>query len=200
NYKRTLKDEPGTGRYIAQFIATELGKEIYAVMKSLKEVIDPKNLLNPGVIINEDKKAHITNLKDLPTVEYEVDKCMECGYCEHVCPSRNLTLTPRQRIVVRRELHTLKRKGKKTDYNTLLEQYQYDDLDICAVDGSCASACPVDINTGDLVKRLRRENHCDFSNKVALQIAKNFAVVPSATEFGVKPATGINIFLGGNAL
>ncbi len=199
-YKGTLKAEHGTGRNMAPFIATEWGEEIYAIMKALKVVIDPRNLLNPGVIINEDKKAHIANLKDLPTVEYEVDKCMECGYCEHVCPSRNLTLTPRQRIVVRRELHTLKRKGKKTDYNTLLEQYQYDGLDTCAVDGSCASACPVDINTGDLVKRLRRENHSDFSNKVALQIAKNFAFASSATEFGVKAATGINNFLGGNVL
>src|SRR5690606_15195580 len=71
-YKGTLKAEHGTGRNMAPFIATEWGEEIYAVMKSLKEVIDPKNLLNPGVIINEDKKAHITNLKDLPTVEYEV--------------------------------------------------------------------------------------------------------------------------------
>ncbi|ADY52412.1 FAD linked oxidase domain protein [Pseudopedobacter saltans DSM 12145] len=199
-YRGTLKAEHGTGRNMAPFIATEWGTEIYAIMKRLKEVIDPKNLLNPGVIINDNTKAHITNLKDLPTVEHEVDKCMECGYCEHVCPSRNITLTPRRRIVVRRELTILKKKGEKAKYEELLDQYQYDGLDTCAVDGLCASACPVDINTGDLVKRLRRENHSDFANSVALQIAKNFAFASSATEFGVKAANGINGVLGGNAL
>ncbi|MFD1630313.1 FAD-binding and (Fe-S)-binding domain-containing protein [Pseudopedobacter beijingensis] len=197
-YKGTLKAEHGTGRNMAPFIATEWGNDIYEIMKQLKQVVDPCNLLNPGVIINENKKAHITHLKDLPTVEQEVDKCMECGYCEHVCPSRNLTLTPRQRIVVRRELHTLKKKGKKADYDTLLEQYQYDGLDTCAVDGSCASACPVDINTGDLVKRLRRENHSDFANNVALQLAKNFGITSSATEFAVKAANGLNQVFGKN--
>src|SRR5690606_31719275 len=105
------------------------------------------------VIINHDKNAHIQNLKELPKVEEEVDRCMECGFCEHKCPSRNLTLTPRQRIVVRRELLNLQRKGKKKEHKELLNQYQYDGLDTCAVDGLCATACPVDINTGDLVKR-----------------------------------------------
>ena len=108
---------------------------------------------------------------------------MECGYCEHVCPSRNLTLTPRQRIVVRREIQTLKKKGDEVKYKELLDQYQYDGMDTCAVDGLCATACPVDINTGDLIKRLRKENHNDFSNKVALQIAKNFSLATSVAEW-----------------
>jgi D-lactate dehydrogenase len=199
-YKGTLKAEHGTGRNMAPFIATEWGDDIYSIMKTLKEVIDPQNLLNPGVIINENPKAHITNLKDLPTVEKEVDKCMECGYCEHVCPSRNVTLTPRQRIVVRREIQTLKKKGDETKYKELLDQYQYDGMDTCAVDGLCATACPVDINTGDLIKRLRRENHNDFSNKVALQIAKNFSFATSVAEFGVSAGSGVNALLGKNAL
>lgn len=199
-YKGSLKAEHGTGRNMAPFVATEWGEEIYDIMKALKNAIDPKNLLNPGVIINADKKAHITNLKDLPTVEKEVDKCMECGYCEHVCPSRNLTLTPRQRIVVRRELLKLKKQGNKARHKELLEQYQYDGMDTCAVDGLCATACPVDINTGDLIKRLRRENHNDFANKAALLIAKNFSLVSSVAEVGVKTATGFSSLLGGNTL
>ncbi|MDX5481088.1 MAG: FAD-binding oxidoreductase, partial [Hymenobacteraceae bacterium] len=199
-YKGALKAEHGTGRNMAPFVETEWGGEIYQIMKSLKQVIDPKNLLNPGVIINSDKDAHIRNLKDLPQVEEEVDRCMECGFCEHKCPSRNITLTPRRRIVVRRELLKLKRQGAKQEHKELLEQYQYDGLDTCAVDGLCATACPVDINTGDLVKRLRRENHSDFANNVALLIAKNFKPVAATVKFGLKAGAGVNRVLGASTL
>ncbi|MHC2991090.1 FAD-linked oxidase [Pontibacter sp. HJ8] len=199
-YNGALKAEHGTGRNMAPFVETEWGPELYQVMKTLKQVVDPENLLNPGVIINPDKNAHIRNLKELPKVEEEVDRCMECGFCEHKCPSRNITLTPRQRIVVRRELLNLKRKGEKKQHDELLDQYQYDGLDTCAVDGLCATACPVDINTGDLVKRLRRESHNELANNVALLVAKNFSPVTSAVHLGLKTGAGINKVLGANTL
>ncbi|MEJ7779549.1 MAG: FAD-binding and (Fe-S)-binding domain-containing protein [Daejeonella sp.] len=195
-YDGTLKAEHGTGRNMSPFVETEWGSEAYQIMKSLKKVIDPKNLLNPGVIINENKQAHIQNLKSLPTVEQEVDKCIECGYCEHKCPSRNITLTPRQRIVVRRELAILRDKGDIAAHTELVNQYQYDGLDTCAVDGLCATSCPVDINTGDLVKRLRRESHSGFSNRIALNIAKNFRAVTSLVNFALKSGEVINSILG----
>lgn len=195
-YDGTLKAEHGTGRNMAPFIETEWGGEAYQIMMQLKAVIDPQNLLNPGVIINEDKKAHIANLKPLPTVEQEVDKCIECGYCEHKCPSRNITLTPRQRIVVRRELAGLKAKGNKQDFDQLVSEYQYDGLDTCAVDGLCATACPVDINTGDLVKRLRRENHSQTANSLALTVAKHFGATAFTVGLAVKAGDGMNRIFG----
>jgi len=195
-----LKAEHGTGRNMAPFVGTEWGEEIYEVMKSLKSVIDPENLLNPGVIINADKNAHIQNLKELPRVEEEVDKCMECGFCEYKCPSRNITLTPRRRIVVRRELLRLKRQGKTQTYKELLNEYQYDGLETCAVDGLCATACPVDINTGSLVKRLRRESHSDFANSVAMMVAKNFRPVAGAVKFALQAGNAMNRILGPNTL
>ena len=72
---------------MARFVETEWGAEAYAVMKRLKALCDPEGLLNPGVIINSDPKAHLAALKSLPSVEEEVDKCIECGYCESKCPS-----------------------------------------------------------------------------------------------------------------
>lgn len=195
-YNGTLKAEHGTGRNMAPFIETEWGGEAYQIMKALKAVIDPKNLLNPGVIINENKKAHIANLKPLPSVEQEVDKCIECGYCEHKCPSRNITTTPRQRIVVRRELAILKAAGNKHDFDQLVNEYQYDGLDTCAVDGLCATACPVDINTGDLVKRLRRENHSKTANSLALTVARNFGATAFLVGSAVKVGAGINSIFG----
>nr|WP_255670482.1 FAD-binding and (Fe-S)-binding domain-containing protein [Mucilaginibacter sp. UR6-11] len=199
-YNGALKAEHGTGRNMAPFVETEWGGEIYRVMKAVKEAVDPDNLLNPGVIINADKQAHIKNLKDLPQVEEEVDRCIECGFCEHKCPSRDITLTPRKRIVVRRELIKLKGKGYNGQYAELLQQYQYEGLDTCAVDGLCATACPVDINTGDLVKRLRRENHSGIANKLALYTARHFKTVYSLVRFALSTGVFINKLFGRRAM
>jgi len=197
-YQGTLKAEHGTGRNMAPFVETEWGGEAYKIIKSIKQLIDPEGLLNPGVIINDDREAHIKNLKELPPVEEEVDRCIECGYCEHKCPSRDITTTPRRRIVIRRVLKSLELAGNKSDYELLLKQYQYDVLDTCAVDGLCATACPVDINTGDLVKRLRRENHSPFANKIALSVAKNFRTVERLARTALKTGITFNNLFGKN--
>jgi D-lactate dehydrogenase len=195
-YNGTLKAEHGTGRNMAPFVETEWGTEAYEIMKRIKAAVDPMNLLNPGVIINNDPAIHLKNLKSLPAIEEEVDKCIECGYCEHKCPSRNITLTPRRRIVVRRELVRLKRAEEQVKYRELLKQYQYDGLDTCAVDGLCAAACPVDINTGDLVKRLRRENHSGAGNRFARVLAKKFRLVESLVRFALKSGRLVNRIAG----
>ena len=198
-YDGALKAEHGTGRNMAPFVETEWGSEGYEIMRRLKELADPHNLLNPGVIINRDRRAHLEDLKRIPTIEPEVDKCIECGYCESKCPSRELTLTPRQRIAVRREMARLQNGAnteesgapfqrslsggfRETDddlYQSLDADFPYSALDTCATDGLCATACPVSINTGDLVKRFRRMRQTPASQKWAVRIATHFA----ATEF-----------------
>jgi len=99
-------------------------------------------------------RTHIENLKPIPEADDLIDRCIECGFCEPVCPSRNLTLTPRQRIVIMRELKRQERDGKNPAYKTLLDDYQYQGVDTCAADGLCSMACPVGINTGDLSRKL----------------------------------------------
>lgn len=199
-YDGALKAEHGTGRNIAPFVETEWGGDAYRIMKRLKQCIDPHNLLNPGVIINDDINAHIKNFKELPTVEEEVDRCIECGYCEHKCPSRDITTTPRRRIIIRRELKRLRDAGDVSTHRSLLKDYQYDGLDTCAVDGLCATACPVYINTGDLVKRLRRENHSLRENKLALKLAKNFKAVEFIVKMGLFAGGGFRTILGNRSM
>lgn len=183
-YDGSLKAEHGTGRNIAPFVETEWGPEAYAVMKELKRLIDPLNLLNPGVILNTNPRAHLTDLKTLPSVEKEVDMCIECGYCETVCPSRNLTMTPRQRIVVRREMTRLAEQGV-VNYR-LNEDYRYSGMDTCAADGVCSLACPVDINTGDLIKRLRTESHSFREEERMVAVARHLSTVESLTKVGLQ--------------
>jgi D-lactate dehydrogenase len=195
-YGGALKAEHGTGRNMAPFVETEWGSAAYAIMQRLKAAVDPLNLLNPGVIISPDDRIHLKDLKQLPEVEPEVDKCIECGYCEPVCPSRDLTMTPRRRIVARRALKLLETAGDAGHHRELLGQYRYDGLETCAVDGLCAGACPVDINTGDLVKRLRRESHSAAANRVAVLVARNFALAERVARASLSVGAGINRLFG----
>jgi D-lactate dehydrogenase len=181
-----LKAEHGTGRNMAPFVETEWGAEAYAVMQQVKALADPENLLNPGVIINPDPQAHMANLKKMPVVEAEVDKCIECGYCEPKCPSRDLTLTPRQRIVVRREMQRLKDSGGREEYERLDRDFPYMALDTCAADGLCATACPVSIDTGTLTKKFRSMRHTEIAHRISVLIANHMKL----TEFGARFAMG----------
>lgn len=199
-YNGSLKAEHGTGRQIAPYVKDEWGEDAYNVMRELKKLVDPGNLLNPGVIINEDAKCHLKNMKTMPVVEEEVDRCVECGYCENRCPSRNYTLTPRQRIQIRRSLHRLEAEGNKVDHDILKKEYKFSGMDTCAVDGMCATDCPVSINTGDLIKRLRRENHSGFANKTALQVARNFSLVERMVKLALRTGNLVNQVAGKHAM
>jgi len=126
-YDGSLKGEHGTGRNMAPFVETEWGGDAYDIMKRVKALVDPDGLLNPGVIINPNPRAHLTDLKSLPVVEEEIDRCTECGFCELRCPSRDLTLTPRQRIAVRRAI-----AREPAAAGALARAFEYDGVDTCA--------------------------------------------------------------------
>jgi D-lactate dehydrogenase len=200
-YNGALKGEHGTGRNIAPFLETEWGPEATAIMRRLKSLVDPEGLLNPGVIINSDPKAHLADLKPLPAVEEEVDKCIECGYCESKCPSLDLTLSPRQRIVVRREMVRLKESSGDRKLLTALEaDFPYMALDTCAVDGLCATACPVSIDTGQLTKRFRRLSHPAWAQSLAKWLASNFALIEPMARFGLRSGHLVQSVLGTGAM
>ena len=148
-----LKAEHGTGRNMAPFVELEWGSEAYALMWKIKRLLDPTGILNPDVVLSEDPDIHLKNLKPMPAADEIVDKCIECGFCEPVCPSNGLTLTPRQRIVIWRDIQARKRAG--VDTTEIERLYHYHGVETCAATGLCAQRCPVGINTGDLVRKLR---------------------------------------------
>lgn len=157
-YDGALKAEHGTGRNMAPFVEKEWGSQAYELMKQTKQIFDPNNLLNPGVILNNDPDAHLKNLKPSPAASEKIDKCIECGFCEPTCVSAELTLTPRQRIVTYREMARLTKTGHEPHIAaSLAKAFHYEGNETCATDGLCATACPVKIDTGKLVKTLRKE-------------------------------------------
>ena len=200
-YDGALKAEHGTGRNMAPFVETEWGPDAYRIMCELKAITDPYNLLNPGVILNSNPLAHICDLKQLPVVESEVDKCIECGFCEHSCPSRDITLTPRQRIVVRREMQRLQNTGAAGEaYAALDRDFPYMALDTCATDGLCATDCPVSIDTGKLTKRFRAIRHSQLANRIASFIAGHFALAEFAARQALRIGHVIEDRFGHNSM
>jgi len=200
-YDGSLKGEHGTGRAMSPYLEAEWGANGYAMLRDIKSLFDPSGLLNPGVIINPDPRSHVTDIKDMPIVEEEVDKCIECGLCEPNCPSRRLTLTPRQRIVIRREITRQKKAANDAPLLTsLLDDFNYYGLETCAVDGLCASACPVGINTGDLTKHLRAGLVTERGEKTSLWLSQHFTTVEKALGLGIKLAHAAESVIGANAI
>ncbi|KTC31419.1 4Fe-4S ferredoxin [Pseudomonas sp. ICMP 19500] len=188
----SLKAEHGTGRNMAPFVELEWGNDAYQLMWQLKRLLDPNGILNPDVVLSEDPQIHLKHLKPLPAADELVDKCIECGFCEPVCPSKGLTLSPRQRIVIWRDIQAKKRAG--VDTTELEAAYHYQGIDTCAATGLCAQRCPVGINTGDLVKKLRsREAH---RTKTADWLASHFATALQGARFTLHVANGARMLLG----
>lgn len=197
----SLKAEHGTGRNMAPFVEKEWGRDIYALMKQIKSAFDPTNILNPGVLINDDADIFIKNLKNIPDANPLIDKCIECGFCEVACPSKNFTLTPRQRIVAYRQLAEKVLVGaKKKTIQQLAKEIAYPMDETCATDGLCAIACPVGINTGTLVKELRWQHNGKFAGRIANAIAGNMGGVTSLVRVLTKIPHSIAKIVGYDAL
>ncbi|MDO4584363.1 MAG: FAD-binding and (Fe-S)-binding domain-containing protein [Planctomycetia bacterium] len=154
-YDGSLKAEHGTGRNMAPFVRYEWGETIYGWMKEIKELFDPRNLLNPGVIFNDNPQCHLQSFKPLPRTNPVVDQCIECGFCEVNCVTCGLTLSSRQRIVIQREISRLERENRKKEAQVLRKQYRYAGEQTCAGDGLCSMSCPMGINVGDLTHLIR---------------------------------------------
>jgi D-lactate dehydrogenase len=197
-YDGSLKAEHGTGRNMAPYVEMEWGREAYLMMQRIKEIFDPHGLLNPGVILNSNPHVHLEHLKPLAATHPLVDRCIECGFCEPVCPSKNLTLTPRQRITVQREISRLRKsEGAPEVLQALIGGYTYQGNQTCATDGLCRGACPVEINTGDLTKELRRLRVANTaSESLARWLARHYALVTAMVRLGLQAVDGLHRLIG----
>ncbi|HET6998588.1 MAG TPA: FAD-binding and (Fe-S)-binding domain-containing protein [Solirubrobacterales bacterium] len=183
-YDGSLKAEHGTGINMAPYVEREWGEKATELMWRLKNLADPDGVLSPGVVLNRDHGAHLRNLKTTPAIEESATTCVECGFCEPVCPSRNLTTTPRQRIVLRREM--ARQPNGSPVQRALLKEFEYEALETCAADGSCQLACPVGIDTGLLVKEMRKARHTERAERAALATAKRWGTVEGASRAGLR--------------
>ncbi|WP_411110407.1 FAD-binding and (Fe-S)-binding domain-containing protein [Streptomyces sp. c-19] len=185
----SLKAEHATGRNIAPFLELEWGTKATDLMWRIKEAVDPDGVLAPRIVLDRDPHAHLRGLKTIPSVERIADPCIECGFCEPTCPSHDLTTTPRQRIVLRREM--MRQADGSPVETRLLESYGYDAVDTCAGDSTCKLACPVGIDTGALMKEFRHERHSPREERIAALAAKDFRAVEASARLAVAAADRI---------
>jgi D-lactate dehydrogenase len=196
-YDGSLKAEHGTGRNMAPFVEREWGADAVGIMREIKEIFDPNHLLNPGVILNSDPNAHILHLKDTPRSHPIIEKCTECGFCERTCPSNNLSLTPRQRIVVWREIsHLAATRENRKRLRQLRKGFAYAGVETCAADGLCATLCPVGIDTGAFITNLRGLQRSRASEFVASVVANHFAVTLSSIRVALRAGAIARSILG----
>jgi D-lactate dehydrogenase len=197
-HQGSLKAEHGTGRNMAPYVELEWGSEAYQVMLEIKALLDPAGILNPGVVLNPDPTVHLKQLKPMPAANELVDRCIECGFCEPACPSRDLSLTPRQRIASWREIHRLEQLGDQDSLDqrkALLQAYQFNGADSCAACGLCELRCPVNINTGDLTRAIRADQNHRW-HWLAQAIARHFGLVVSAARIGLRLVDSLANMLG----
>ena len=154
----SLKAEHGTGRMVAPFIEMEWGRKAYEINRRIKAIFDPTRILNPDVMITDDPDVYKKNLKAQCVIDDAFTICMECGFCEKNCPSRNLTLTPRQRIALLRETKRLENEGNFAVANELKKGYEYFGVETCAACSMCKGLCPLSIDTAQIALSMRRIN------------------------------------------
>jgi D-lactate dehydrogenase len=193
-YDGSLKAEHGTGLNMAPYVEREWGSKATELMWRIKSLADPDGVLAPGVLLNRDPGVHLRNLKTTPEIEEVATSCVECGFCEPVCPSRDLTTTPRQRIVLRREM--ARQPAGSPVQQALLEEYEYDAIETCAGDGSCTLACPLGIDTGKLVKGFRSAEHSAGAERMGRRVAGRWAAVERAARGGLRLGKAIERVVG----
>jgi len=188
-YDGSLKAEHGTGRNMAPFVEREWGAAATALMRRIKALVDPENLLNPGVILNDDPQAHLKNLKSLPKVSSLVDSCIECGFCEPNCPSHGLTLSPRQRIASAREMARLECVDPTAPRLADMQQaYAYAGDTTCAGCSLCSTVCPLEIDTGAFIRSLRKEKAAPLARKIGAGVGDHFGLTLNATRLALAGA------------
>ncbi len=93
----TVSGEHGIGIIRAGFFRKQVPDEYYDLLLKIKNIFDPKNLLNPGKLLNDNPEAIFQNLRRSPAMvperiksdlhfnenefELEAEQCYGCGLC-----------------------------------------------------------------------------------------------------------------------
>ena len=154
----------GIGVWNAPYKNELLGKGRIAEIKRIKDELDPKKIMNPGMWLEPpflfrprvyqfvmgvaSKLDRILPARigkvEADGFEKEISTCVQCGYCMNFCPTRQgwLSSTPRGRILMTGKLfleHPQRHKKLIPEYLERIFQ--------CTLCGRCGVDCSVDIKS-----------------------------------------------------
>ncbi len=169
-YRGSFSGEHGDGIVRAEFIPMMIGEANYELLKRIKGYFDPKNIFNPGKIVDAypmDASLRYETNRDEPDIKTLLDftdnqgilraaeQCNGSGDCRKthlapgtMCPSYQATKeekdTTRARANALREMLTTNSKDNPFDSEELKTVF-----DLCLSCKACSSECPsnVDIAT-----------------------------------------------------
>jgi len=168
-YKGSLSGEHGDGRIRAPYIEELIGSKVYQLLVDLKNTFDPKNLLNPDVIIGDNPITKSLRSVAQPSIDITTgfdwsddisffsatDKCNGAGVCRQsvgrgvMCPSykatRDENLSTRGRANLLRKALSSNNPLKELSNAELKEA-----LDLCLGCKACKTECPASVDMAKL--------------------------------------------------
>lgn len=170
-YNGSMSGEHGDGRLRAEFIEFMVGPENYNILREVKKTFDPRNIFNPGKIIDsppmdtslryepdriEPEVNTLMNFDDSEGILRLAEKCNGSGDCRKsveaggtMCPSYRATKnerdTTRARANALREFLTHSDKANKFDHEELTRVF-----DLCISCKGCKSECPSNVDVAAL--------------------------------------------------
>ncbi|ATL72049.1 FAD-binding and (Fe-S)-binding domain-containing protein [Nocardia terpenica] len=177
-YGGVNSSEHGDGLARSEFNREIFGDELYEAMRKIKGLFDPRNILNPGKIV--DAPAMTDNLRDAalpPAVEittrlsFEVvggmraaaDRCMNIGLCRKtdagvMCPSYQATRN--EQDSVRGRANALVKALSEPDPAAALgDERLHEILDLCLMCNACKSECPLSVDMAALKAETLAHHH-----------------------------------------
>ena len=158
-YDGSLKAEHGTGVNMAPFVEREWGAKATEMMWRVKQLADPDGILGPGVVLNRDPEVHLRNLKIDARDRGGRHQVRRVRLLRAGLPvaQRDDDAAPADRAAARDGAPAggLARASRRCS-----SEYEYDALaDLRRRRLVQRRVCPVAIDTGKLVKELRRTEH-----------------------------------------
>jgi FAD/FMN-containing dehydrogenase/Fe-S oxidoreductase len=212
-YNGSLSGEHGDGRLRGEFIPIMIGEENFTLLKEIKYTWDPKNIFNPGKIVDTPPmNSGFRYVADAPVREIETifdfstvhgivraaEKCNGSGDCRKtervngtMCPSymatRDEKHSTRARANILREFLTNSQKSNPFDHKEI-----YEVMDLCLSCKACKSECPSNVD----MTKLKAEflQHYYDSNKIPIR-TKVIANISKINSWGSRIPGATNFIL-----
>ena len=169
-YRGSMSGEHGDGRLRGEFIPLVIGEHNYNLLKEIKKIWDPKNILNPGKItdtppmntflryIPGKKIPEIQTIFDFSSTDgilRAAEKCNGSGDCRKtkviggtMCPS--FMATGEEKDCTRARANVLREFLGADELNPWNHREIYDILELCLSCKGCKSECPSGVDIAKL--------------------------------------------------